>query len=132
MSSAANCVVNWQKAGGGGGGAAAVSEVEWENYWNPRLYVENAIGELKLTTSRCVKHDGRGLATVCQSQHINGTFFEFMELNKFPFDSQASHFRRPSSRLIYIDRGTNGRNATQLDRRVVLCRAVRIGYYGAR
>lgn len=90
MSSAANCVVNWQKAGGGGGGAAAVSEVEWENYWNPRLYVENAIGELKLTTSRCVKHDGRGLATVCQSQHINGTFFEFMELNKFPFDSQAS------------------------------------------
>jgi len=67
-------------------------EVEWEDYWNPKLYVENAIGELKSSTSRCVEYDAAGLATVCETRLIGGTFFEFMELNKFPFDSQVISF----------------------------------------
>jgi len=67
--------------------------VQWDAYWNPKLYVENAIGELKSSISRCVQYDSEGLATVCETRLISGTFFEFMELNKFPFDSQVSQLQ---------------------------------------
>jgi hypothetical protein len=30
-----------------------------------------------------------GKATVCESRHIKGRFFELMELDKFPFDVQV-------------------------------------------
>jgi len=64
--------------------------VNFESYWNPKLYVENAIGELKSTVSRCLSRDLVGVATVTETRLISaGTFFEFMELNKFPFDSQV-------------------------------------------
>ena len=74
--------------------------VQWDDYWNPKLYVENAIGELKSSSSRCVQYDVTGLATVSESQLISGTFFEFMELNKFPFDSQASPYSNHVSLFI--------------------------------
>jgi len=75
--------------------------VQWDDYWNPKLYVENAIGELKSSSSRCVQYDVTGLATVSESQLISGTFFEFMELNKFPFDSQVSPYVQQSRLVVY-------------------------------
>jgi len=70
---------------------AAGAAVRWQSFWNPRIYVENAIGELKSSTNRWVRHDDSSdqLATVYETRLISGTFFEFMELNKFPFDSQV-------------------------------------------
>jgi len=44
-----------QRADVGGGGGETV--VDWSDYWNPRLYVENAIGELRTSTSRSVQHN---------------------------------------------------------------------------
>ena len=67
-------------------------EAQLDDCWNPKLYVENAIGELKSSTRRCLQYDDAGLATVCETRFISGTFFEFMELNKFPFDSQVSSY----------------------------------------
>jgi hypothetical protein len=36
-----------------------------------------------------VRYDDLEQATIYESRLINGSFFEFMELNKFPFDSQV-------------------------------------------
>jgi len=71
---------------------SAGEEIPWHDYWSPKLYVENAIGELKSSVDRCVRYDPAGLATVCETRLVAGTFFEFMELNKFPFDSQVNSF----------------------------------------
>jgi len=72
---------------------ASEEEIQWHDYWSPKLYVENAIGELKSSLDMCVRYDSAGLATVCETRLVAGTFFEFMELNKFPFDSQVHPFR---------------------------------------
>lgn len=64
-------------------------EVNWENYWNPRLFVENIYGEQSEVTYHSLSFDANGLGTITEKKRIVGTFFEFMELNQFPFDSQV-------------------------------------------
>jgi len=64
-------------------------EVEWDKYWNPRLVIENAIGEPKDIAHMSFSLDKNGRATVCESRQVTGSFFEYMELDKFPFDSQV-------------------------------------------
>jgi hypothetical protein len=65
------------------------SEVKWDQYWNPKINVANGIGELKSKVTYSLNYDGNGRATVVEIRKVGGTFFEFMELNKFPFDSQV-------------------------------------------
>ena len=65
------------------------SDVAWNQYWTPKLYVENNIGEIKSKINFGLKYDASGKATIVESRQLSGTFFEFMELNKFPFDSQV-------------------------------------------
>jgi hypothetical protein len=36
-----------------------------------------------------IKYDTNGRATIRESRQLSGMFFEFMELNQFPFDSQV-------------------------------------------
>lgn len=77
------------------------AHVEWDNYWDPKLMIANGIGDMKYTVSYSLHRDhtgsegGGGGAIVCEHRHCQGQFFEFMELNKFPFDSQVrrSHTR---------------------------------------
>lgn len=64
-------------------------EVDWDQQWNPRLIIENVIGEAKDTAHMSFTLDRHGRATVCESRRVQGNFFEFMELNSFPFDSQV-------------------------------------------
>ncbi|KAK2146857.1 hypothetical protein LSH36_581g00001 [Paralvinella palmiformis] len=61
---------------------------EWEKYWNPHLYVDNCLGEPKESVWYQVHYDGSGLAYVVQKRRIKATFFEKMELNSYPFDTQ--------------------------------------------
>jgi hypothetical protein len=62
--------------------------VEWDQYWNPKISLENGIGDPKTTTKLSVSYDRNGRATVTEMRNINGTFFEYMELYHFPFDQQ--------------------------------------------
>ena len=65
-------------------------EINWEQYWNPRLSIDNAFGEPKENTWYTVLFDSNSQATICERRRVNGQFLEFMELNEFPFDTQAS------------------------------------------
>lgn len=64
--------------------------IDWDCYWSPKLSVDNVVGDPKDTAFYAVTYDTppRHLATVCETRRVKGAFFEFMELNKFPFDSQ--------------------------------------------
>ncbi len=61
-----------------------------EGMWDPKLYLENAMGELKESMWYIVSYNENGEATVYQRRRVKGAFFERMELNQFPFDTQVS------------------------------------------
>ncbi|ESN99604.1 hypothetical protein HELRODRAFT_176769 [Helobdella robusta] len=63
-------------------------EIDLGSYWNPKVAISNGIGDLKYTTTNFVEFDQIGRAWVYERRRTNGQFFEFMELNKFPFDGQ--------------------------------------------
>ena len=63
--------------------------IDYDQHWNPRLSIENAIGEPKNVVTFGASWDRSGRCTMCESRRVYGQFFEFMELNQFPFDEQA-------------------------------------------
>ena len=63
--------------------------IDWSRYWNPKLYVENSLGEPKESIWQVVSHNDRGEATVFQRRRIRGCFLENLELGEFPFDTQV-------------------------------------------
>ncbi len=64
--------------------------VSREGMWDPKLYVENAMGDLRESMWYIVSYNDKGEATVYQRRRVKGVFFERMELNQFPFDTQVS------------------------------------------
>ena len=65
------------------------SEIDWSQYWSPKLFIENVIGEVKETITKTVSFDANARATIYEKRRVNGTFQEFMELYQFPFDTQV-------------------------------------------
>lgn len=66
----------------------STEDVDWSQYWDPKLSVDNVIGEAKANVSNHLSYDKNGRAIVLQSIKIGGMFYEAMDLNQFPFDSQ--------------------------------------------
>lgn len=69
-------------------------EFDLSTYWNPKVTISNGIGDLKYTTTIFMEYDHTDRAWVYERRRTNGQFFEFMELNKFPFDGQVWSFGR--------------------------------------
>ncbi len=69
--------------------------IDWEQYWNPNLFIENLYGEAKETIWHTLTFDESGHATVCEKRRVNGTFLEYLELETFPFDTQVSQITIP-------------------------------------
>ena len=63
--------------------------IDWEQYWNPNLFIENLYGEAKETIWHTLTFDEEGHATVMEKRRVNGTFLEYLELETFPFDTQV-------------------------------------------
>ena len=59
-----------------------------EDFWNPKIFIENAIGEPKVTSSLQVEYEGND-ALILERKRFKGTFMEQMELWEFPFDMQV-------------------------------------------
>lgn len=51
--------------------------------------IDNIYGEARESIWYSASFDGNGCATVTEKRRINGSFFEYMELNQFPFDTQV-------------------------------------------
>lgn len=60
----------------------------WADFWDPKLHIENGLGDLKEHTWHTVMYSEEGEATVYQKRRVKGTFFEKMELMEYPFDTQ--------------------------------------------
>ena len=65
-------------------------DIDWSQYWNPKLFIENAVGEPKSHSSHQVEYNASGEATMLERVRFKGTFLEQMELWEFPFDLQVS------------------------------------------
>jgi len=66
-------------------------QIDWSEYWNPRLYVDNCVGEPKQTIGRTVVYDVYTWeAFVVERRRLKGTFLENLELFHFPFDTQVT------------------------------------------
>ncbi|XP_046549865.1 cys-loop ligand-gated ion channel-like [Haliotis rubra] len=63
-------------------------KINWESYFDPKLNIQNNIGELKQTTWRELQTEAGGETYVMERRRIKGKFFEKLELQDFPFDIQ--------------------------------------------
>ena len=64
-------------------------EIDWNKYWNPKIYVENNLGEPKETIWQTLMFNAKGEATIYERRRIKGCFLENLELDEFPFDTQV-------------------------------------------
>lgn len=61
-----------------------------DSYWNPKIIIDNAVGDPKENTSTSVSYDVlNGEAFIFERRRIKGTFMENLELFHFPFDTQV-------------------------------------------
>jgi len=59
-----------------------------EKHWNPRVFIQNSVGDLKENTWHKVELDANGVPTVFEMRRIKGVFLENLELDDFPVDVQ--------------------------------------------
>jgi len=63
--------------------------IKGDEYWNPKLYIDNGMGDLqeKIWMTAIFNEGKEGF--LCERRRIRGTFLENMELKEFPFDTQV-------------------------------------------
>jgi len=59
-----------------------------EKHWNPRVFIQNSVGDLKENVWYKVELDAHGVPTVFEMRRIKGVFLENLELDDFPVDVQ--------------------------------------------
>ncbi|CAF1415487.1 unnamed protein product [Adineta steineri] len=57
-------------------------------FWNPLLYIDNSVGDLKNDVWHKVVYDGIDTPMIYEMRKIKGVFLENLELNDFPVDVQ--------------------------------------------
>ena len=67
-----------------------MEESDWCEYWSPKLFVENNLGDCKEEVWHSLKFSESGEAMVYEKRRIKGSFQEILELEDFPFDTQVS------------------------------------------
>lgn len=67
-------------------------DVNLESYWNPKLFVENTVGDPKESRWRTLAFTPEGEAYICENQRLKGAFVENLELGDFPFDVQVKMY----------------------------------------
>ena len=76
--------------------------IDWSKYWQPKLFIENTIGEPRENAVRTVLHNHDGQAFVVEKRRIKGLFLENLELMDFPFDVQVTVFAMVVARVSSI------------------------------
>ena len=67
----------------------STENVKLDQYWNPKLVVQNALGSPKQTVWKELSYGKSGEAFIVEKRRIKGTFAEMLELKNFPFDFQV-------------------------------------------
>jgi hypothetical protein len=63
--------------------------MNWNEYWKPKLVIENATEISKEKKWYLIEFDAIGTATILQRKRIKANFIENLELEEFPFDVQV-------------------------------------------
>jgi len=67
------------------------ADIDWDQYWNPRIYVDNTVDEPQQTVCHSVIYDVNVWeAYIVERHRLKGTFLENLELFHFPFDTQVT------------------------------------------
>ena len=66
------------------------NDIEWDKFWDPKIHVDNILGESKQNMWRTIHVDETGRVTVQEKRRVKAVFMERMELDQFPFDTQVS------------------------------------------
>lgn len=67
------------------------SDVDLRNFWSPRIFVDNCIGDFKESSSKAIEFNENGEAYLVERKRIKGWFIETLELWDFPFDVQVKN-----------------------------------------
>ncbi|XP_064625813.1 cys-loop ligand-gated ion channel-like isoform X2 [Lineus longissimus] len=78
----------WREPSLDGRSTKDVENLDFSKYWNPRLFVDNTLGDPKEELWQSVQFDDSGQASMIEKKRIKGTFLENLELKHFPFDTQ--------------------------------------------
>ena len=71
-----------------------VDTLDWSQYWNPLIYVDNTIGDPKESICRSMLYDvAKWEAFFVERHRVKATFLENLELFHFPFDTQVCMHR---------------------------------------
>lgn len=70
--------------------ASLPDDIDWSNLWDPELYVDNTIGDVRERISRSIKFNDQDEAFVIERRHVSAVFLENLELNDFPYDVQVT------------------------------------------
>ena len=62
--------------------------IDANKIWRPELYIENAINDVKEDIRYRVITDDQGALYACEIRKVRGVFFEKLELESFPLDTQ--------------------------------------------
>lgn len=61
-------------------------------FWNPLLYIDNSVGDLKNDVWHKVVYNGDDTPMIYEMRKVKGIFLENLELNDFPVDVQVNIF----------------------------------------
>ena len=63
--------------------------MDFARLWNPKLYIENSLGDPKEQIRHRIMYNDKGEAFIYEKRVAKGTFMENLELDDFPFDVQV-------------------------------------------
>ena len=68
--------------------ASEDKQANLDELWNPKIVLDNTVGEAKETVTMSIVQDNAE-AFVVEKRQVKATFHETMELYHFPFDTQV-------------------------------------------
>jgi hypothetical protein len=58
-----------------------IDEYDSKKHWNPKVYIYNALGELKQQITHTIRKTELGERIICEQQKLKGAYYETLELN---------------------------------------------------
>jgi hypothetical protein len=70
-----------------------IDEYDPKQHWNPKIYVYNALGELKQQITHTIRKTEFGRTLICEQQKLKGAYYETLELNNVSLHSCLFHLK---------------------------------------
>ena len=71
--------------------SVAELNIDFEKLWNPKVFIQNAIGNHNIKICRHVEYNNHGEAFLVETRQGSGTYTEHLQLYQFPFDMQVNY-----------------------------------------